>query len=81
MSGATKPHPAPEAPIMCCLCGSPEWFRCSPGQSDRASHLTPDQRQSVLLFPTEDVPMVAYCISCDPMLVRALPIRAPQVSA
>jgi hypothetical protein len=58
-------------PIVCSICGSGEWWRCLPGQSALASHVTPDQRQTILLFPGDDVPSVAWCMGCDPLLARS----------
>jgi hypothetical protein len=66
------PRPVDEAPdIRCCVCASPDWWRCDPGRAADASPLTPGQRQAVLLLPggEPDVPPVAWCVGCDPLIV------------
>ena len=46
-------------PIVCCVCGSPDWVAASPG--DEGGRSTGDG-QGVLLFqPAVEVPTLAWC--------------------
>lgn len=54
--------------VRCCICGSENWLRADPGEGDDATHLTPAQAQTVLLFPSEGRPCRAWCAKDDPLL-------------
>ena len=56
----------------CGICGSEDWWRCFPGTSPGASSLPQALKQAVLAFPgREDVPKMAWCAACDPIIVRS----------
>lgn len=56
--------------LRCTVCGMAEWQRCAPGQTSDALPY-PENGQGVLFFPMADVPAVAWCGVCDPLVVRA----------
>lgn len=53
--------------VRCSVCQSSEWWRCHPGQGSDAVRF-----QGVLEFDADpDVPALAFCLGCDPEVVRS----------
>jgi hypothetical protein len=56
--------------LCCTVCGTADWQRCAPGRASDALPYPENGDQGVIAFPTADVPAVAFCGECDPMVVR-----------
>lgn len=68
---ASRSVPASSPVTVCCMCGSEDWIRCTPGQDAYATSLSAAQlRGNVAVLPGVAVPSVAFCRTCDPILVR-----------
>lgn len=52
------------APVVCSVCGSPEWWRCAPGTAPTSELYAASN--IVSLRADDGVDLVAWCMSCDP---------------
>jgi len=63
---APRPVPAPVV-IRCAGCGSPDWWRCVPGEAP-LSEIYAQKLKVTVLRSDDGVPPLAWCRACDPEL-------------
>lgn len=68
-----RPDPE-ELTLLCIVCGAIDWIRCEPGTASDASALSPNNLTgNIAILPGLDIPPIAYCASCDPLLTASEP--------
>jgi hypothetical protein len=80
MAPRTTARASLRGPTVCCTCGSSDWTRCRPGTASTAE-LYPASN-IVALRADGGESTVAWCMACDPLVVRGAPAvdRTPGAS-